>query len=56
MMPWEKPSVQQELTTQPDYNEIPEFLKRELPNREGSLQAKAQAAPLPWEPNFLSHS
>ena len=48
--PWEKPP-------EPDYNEIPDFLKRELPpNREDNPPAKDQSAPLPWEPNFLSRS
>jgi hypothetical protein len=50
-MPWEK--------QEPDYNEIPDFLKRELPkpvNREDNPPTKDQSAPLPWEPNFSSRS
>ena len=51
MMPWEKPPVQE-----PDYNEIPDFLRRTPVNREDNLPTKDQVAPLPWEPNFLSRS
>lgn len=50
LMPWEKPPVQ------PDYNEIPDFLRRDLLSREDNPQVKDPIAPLPWEPNFLSHS
>jgi hypothetical protein len=38
MMPWEKPP-------EPDYNEIPDFLKRELPKDEEPKQE------FPWGEN-----
>jgi len=40
MMPWEKPPVQE-----PDYNEIPDFLKRELPKDEND---KTEQHNFPW--------
>ena len=48
--PWEKPP-------EPDYNEIPDFLRRELPpNPANNPPAKDPIAPLPWEPTTSSHS
>ena len=52
MMPWETP--------QPDYNCIPDFLKRNedgtLANPSNNLPAKAPTEPLPWEPTTLFRS
>ena len=56
MMPWEKPPVQ----PTPDYNELPDFLKRNedgtLANPSNSLRDSDPIALQLWGPTILSRS
>lgn len=57
-MPWEKQPVQQKPPT--DYNELPDFLKRNedgtLVNPSGNPQDSDPVALQLWGPTILSHS